>query len=80
MLPPEFLSTAEAADLLRLHPSTLRRKIRDGEICAFRVGRKHLIPRAQFDRVAEATSLQAHTSPTDRDGTLAAPTVHGDPS
>ena len=48
-----FLSTHEAAQLLHLHPGTLRRLIRDGRIRSVRVGRKHLIPVDQFQRLTD---------------------------
>ena len=50
-----FLSTPQAAELLHLHPATLRRLIRDGRIRSVRVGRKHLIPVDQFETLAEPT-------------------------
>lgn len=39
----------EAAALLKLHPKTVRRKIRDGELGSTRVGRQYRITQEQLD-------------------------------
>jgi len=38
----EFVTVAEAATLLRVAPSTVRRCIQDGDVPAYRIGRRHL--------------------------------------
>lgn len=39
----KFLNTKEASQLLRIHPETLRRFIREGKIRAYRIGKQKLI-------------------------------------
>ena len=41
-LDEEYLTVAEAATLLRVAPSTVRRWIRDGDVPAYRVGRRRV--------------------------------------
>jgi excisionase family DNA binding protein len=41
-LDEEYLTVAEAARLLRVAPSTVRRWIRDGDVPAYRVGRRRV--------------------------------------
>ncbi|MCD6032015.1 MAG: hypothetical protein K0S78_4197 [Thermomicrobiales bacterium] len=38
----EYLTVAEAATLLRVAPSTVRRWIRDGDVPAYRIGRRRV--------------------------------------
>jgi excisionase family DNA binding protein len=38
----EFVTVAEAATLLRVAPSTVRRWIRDGDVPAYRIGRRRV--------------------------------------
>jgi excisionase family DNA binding protein len=38
----EFLTVAEAATLLRVAPSTIRRWIREGDVPAYRIGRRRV--------------------------------------
>lgn len=38
----EFVTVAEAAQLLRVAPSTIRRWIREGEVPAYRIGRRRV--------------------------------------
>lgn len=41
--PADLLTTAQAADYLHVHPETVRRRIRSGDLPAYRVGpRGHL--------------------------------------
>jgi len=48
----EFLSVAEAADRLRVAPSTIRRWIREGDLPAFRLGRRRVgLKRGDLDRL-----------------------------
>jgi len=46
---PRFLTPAEAADLLRLHITTVYRQISTGDIPAIKIGRSHRIPRSEFE-------------------------------
>ena len=38
----EYLTVAEAATLLRVAPSTIRRWIREGDVPAYRIGRRRV--------------------------------------
>jgi excisionase family DNA binding protein len=49
-----FLTMAEAADLLRVSPRTLRRRIADGDLAVRRVGRRVLVERADLLNFVEA--------------------------
>lgn len=42
MLPPEFMTTAEVAKLLRQEPETVHGYVRAGKIRATKVGRRYL--------------------------------------
>jgi len=41
-LDDDYVTVAEAATLLRVHPSTIRRWIRQGDVLAYRIGRRRL--------------------------------------
>jgi excisionase family DNA binding protein len=48
----EYLSVAEAAERLRVAPSTIRRWIREGDLPAFRLGRRRVgLKRDDLDRL-----------------------------
>jgi excisionase family DNA binding protein len=52
VLNQEYMTIAEAAELLRLHPSTIRRWIAQGVVTGYRVGPRHvLLKRAELDRL-----------------------------
>jgi len=42
-----YLSLSEAANVLGVHPKTLRRKIADGKITAYRVGTRRIVIKAE---------------------------------
>ena len=44
-----FLTPGEVAGILRVHINTVYRMISDDEIHAVRVGKKHRIPRSEFE-------------------------------
>lgn len=44
-------SIDEVAEILHLHPRTVRRRVRSGEIAATRVGRQYRISQATLDRL-----------------------------
>jgi excisionase family DNA binding protein len=46
---PELMRTEEAAEYLRIHPETLRKKVRAGRIGAFKVGREWRFAKAQLN-------------------------------
>lgn len=52
----DFLSIKEYADLIRVHPNTVRRSIKNGHCKAFRTGRGckavYRIPRSEINRLA----------------------------
>ena len=49
---PELCSVAEAADLLRVHPKTILRYIRDKRLPATRIGKSHRIVRSELQSLA----------------------------
>ncbi len=52
-----IMSVEEVAAYLNLHPLTVRRLARDGEIPAFKVGRQWRIKRTLLDKWIEQRSL-----------------------
>lgn len=66
-----FLGVAEAAKLLRVSESTVRRAIREREIPAFRLRRRYVIPAEAINRL-EALALSS--GPTDAPETPDSPT------
>lgn len=58
----EFLTVAEAATLLRVAPSTVRRWIREGDVPAHRVGRRRIaLRRADLARLITPARPAAET-------------------
>ncbi len=53
----------EAAALLKLHPKTVRRKIRDGELGSTRIGRQFRITQDQLDAFCADLAPVASTQP-----------------
>ena len=51
------MSVEEVAEYLSLHPLTVRRLARDGEIPAFKVGRQWRVKRALLDEWIEQRSM-----------------------
>jgi excisionase family DNA binding protein len=51
------MSVEEVAEYLSLHPLTVRRLARDGEIPAFKVGRQWRVKRALLDAWIEQRSM-----------------------
>lgn len=45
-----LFSASEAAELLLLHPETVRRFVREGQIKAVKIGRKVVIERVELER------------------------------
>ena len=56
--PDPIMSIEEVAGYLDLHPLTVRRLARDGEIPAFKVGRQWRVKRALLDRWIEESSAK----------------------
>lgn len=46
----EMLNINEAATVLRVHPETLRRFIREGRISAYKIGRRKLISKEEMEK------------------------------
>jgi len=58
----QYLYTVtEAANLLKLHPKTLRRKIQHGEVGATKVGKQYRLTREQIEKFC-GTSLDSQKS------------------
>lgn len=55
----ELLTVDEAAPIVRLHPVTLYRKLRDREIESVRQGRKVLIRRSAIDAYLDECTVHA---------------------
>jgi excisionase family DNA binding protein len=54
----ELLTTAEAAQILRMRPDSLSRKIKRGEIAAVKVGKQWLISRDTLDALLQPSRPQ----------------------
>jgi excisionase family DNA binding protein len=50
----DFMTVAEVAALLRVHPVTVRRRIRCGRLPAVRIGRSIRVPAGALDRLDRA--------------------------
>lgn len=62
--PDPIMTIDEVAEYLDLHPLTVRRLARDGEIPAFKVGRQWRVKRAILDRwLAEESMRNIALSP-----------------
>ena len=60
----EFVTVAEAAAFLRVAPATIRRWIREGEVPAYRIGRRHVALRRP-DLAALIAPIRASTDTGD---------------
>ena len=61
--PDPIMTVEEIAEYLSLHPLTVRRLARDGEIPAFKVGRQWRVKRALLDKwIADQTAQNAGAS------------------
>ena len=49
----DYLNIDEFAELVKVHPNTVRRAIKKGRIIAFKVGRVYRIARYEITRMAE---------------------------
>ena len=59
-----IMTTDEVAEYLGLHPLTVRRLARDGEIPAFKVGRQWRIKRDILDKwIADRSALNTDAPP-----------------
>ena len=55
---PPIMTIDETATYLNLHPLTVRRLAREGEIPAVKIGRQWRVKRELLDRWLEANSMQ----------------------
>jgi len=55
----EILTAAEVADLLRIHPSTVYKLLRQGELPAFKVGSNWRFLRTSIDEWLTSQSMKA---------------------
>jgi excisionase family DNA binding protein len=53
MAPEVYYTLEEAASMLKLHPQTLRRWIREGKLPAKRFGKQFRLRREDFERAAQ---------------------------
>jgi excisionase family DNA binding protein len=58
---PPLLDVRAAADLLQVHPNTVKRWIKSGKLPAFKAGRKWTVDRAALRRLLNATAVRAPT-------------------
>jgi excisionase family DNA binding protein len=56
--PPAFLTYKEFAYESRLSPSSVRKRVRQGELRATRIGRAVRIPRSELERLVRLSELQ----------------------
>ena len=66
-----FLTTEEGASYLRIHPRTLARMARDGEIPAFQIGRHWRFRRSDLDawvdsKISSGTKLKTLSALTEK--------------
>jgi excisionase family DNA binding protein len=53
-----MLTTAEAAEILRMRPDSVARKVKRGEIAAVKVGKQWLIRRETLDAMLQPSTPQ----------------------
>lgn len=53
-----YMTVDELAEYLKLHPLTVRKLARDGQIPAFKVGRRWHVKRDAFEKWIEHESLE----------------------
>ena len=53
-----YLTTSEAAEYLRMHPKTLERLARAGEVRHARIGRRYLFKRTWLDEARQPQEIQ----------------------
>lgn len=59
----EWMSAYDAAQILHVHPKTLRKWIREGKLEASRAGKRHRVRRADIDRMLERGSTNENLTP-----------------
>lgn len=68
----EFLTIAEIARMLQLHPSTIWRHIRSGQIKAVKIGRSYRIRRAELNATLAAAEVMARACLPETSGEISA--------
>jgi excisionase family DNA binding protein len=63
---PQFYTSAEVADLLRMNHQVVQRKLQAGEIPAYRIGREWRVERAQLMEWLESHSNRRRPGGTGR--------------
>jgi excisionase family DNA binding protein len=58
MRAPEMYTTAEAAELLRMKPDSVARKIKRGQLAAVKVGKQWLIRKETLDAMLQPSAPQ----------------------
>jgi excisionase family DNA binding protein len=56
---PLGLTIRQLAEHLQVHEQTARQLVREGRIRSVRVGRRHVVPRAELQRFLEVESVKA---------------------
>ena len=59
MAPRPLMTVAEAAELLKLHPQTLRRWIHQGKLSARRIGRQFRLPAHELETILQPSQIDA---------------------
>lgn len=65
-MPATYYTIAEAVEMLKVHPQTLRRWIREGRLPARRFGRQFRLRLEDIERAARSPENSAEVSPFDR--------------
>jgi excisionase family DNA binding protein len=58
MREPELYTTAEAAEILRMKPDSIARKIKRGQLAAVKVGKQWLIRKDTLDAMLQPSASQ----------------------
>ena len=58
MREPELYTTAEAAEILRMKPDSVARKIKGGQLAAVKVGKQWLIRKDTLDAMLQPSAPQ----------------------
>ena len=58
MREPELYTTAEAAEILRMKPDSVARKIKRGQLAAVKVGKQWLIRKDTLDAMLQPSASQ----------------------
>ena len=59
----QFVTLEEAGQLLGLDPRTIKRRVEEGRLVGFRVGRRYRIRRVDLWRFLDASRIEAEVAP-----------------